>query len=102
MRVELFATRARIALVAPAPIESDTSRTTVMSDLGLTAREYDVLEQLALGHTDKQIAEALFISRKTVSVHVSNILRKLDVPDRFGAASIAHDVGLGVTPPPVA
>jgi DNA-binding CsgD family transcriptional regulator len=97
--VERLATRARITLVAPDPVEPDTSRTTIMSDLGLTAREFDVLEQLALGRTDKQIAEALFISRKTVSVHVSNILRKIDAPDRFGAASIAHEVGVGVANP---
>jgi DNA-binding NarL/FixJ family response regulator len=56
----------------------------------LTAREYDVLEQLALGRTDKQIAAALFISRKTVSVHVSNILRKTGASSRTEAAYLSR------------
>ena len=71
------------------------SQSTITADLGLTAREFEVLEQLAFGHSDKRIAEELYISRKTVSVHVSNILRKLDVPDRVAAAQVAHELGMG-------
>jgi DNA-binding CsgD family transcriptional regulator/tetratricopeptide (TPR) repeat protein len=67
----------------------------VAADLGLTAREGEVLELLARGCTDGEIAGQLFISKKTASVHVSNILRKLDAPNRWHAAEIGRHAGLG-------
>ena len=60
----------------------------------LTAREDEVLELVAAGKTNRQIAEALFISEKTASVHVSNILRKLEVSTRGEAAATAYRLGL--------
>jgi DNA-binding CsgD family transcriptional regulator len=54
----------------------------------LTAREEQVLELVAEGLSNGQIAERLYISAKTVSVHVSAILRKLDAPSRTAAAAI--------------
>ncbi|MGH8869115.1 MAG: helix-turn-helix transcriptional regulator [Actinomycetes bacterium] len=57
---------------------------------GLTAREMEVLRLVAAGRTNRQIAEALFISTKTASVHVSNILAKLGVAGRGEAAALAH------------
>jgi DNA-binding CsgD family transcriptional regulator/tetratricopeptide (TPR) repeat protein len=57
---------------------------------GLTARELEVLTLLADGRTNGQIATTLYISPKTASVHVSNILRKLGVANRVEAARIAH------------
>ncbi|HJW22084.1 MAG TPA: AAA family ATPase [Candidatus Limnocylindrales bacterium] len=66
---------------------------------GFTAREREVLPLLAEGWTNQQIADALFITRKTASVHVSNILAKLGVANRAEAAAVAHRVGLvGGTP----
>ncbi|MEE4540786.1 AAA family ATPase [Streptomyces sp. V4-01] len=62
--------------------------------LGLTARERDVLRLVADGRTNRQIAEALFISPKTASVHVSNILAKLSVSTRGEAAALAHRLNL--------
>lgn len=62
---------------------------------GLTAREADVLRLVAAGHSNRDIAAELFISAKTVSVHVSNILAKLDATSRTEAAAIAHRAGLG-------
>ena len=62
--------------------------------LGLTARERDVLRLVAAGRTNRQIAEELFISPKTASVHVSNILAKLGVAGRGEAAALAHRLGL--------
>ena len=62
-------------------------------ELGLTPRERDVLALLAEGRTDRQIAEALFISPRTVAMHVSSILAKLGVPNRGGAAAVAHRLG---------
>lgn len=60
----------------------------------LTSREREVLSALAAGHSNKEIADELFISVKTASVHVSNILRKFDVPSRHDAARIAHRLGV--------
>ena len=63
---------------------------------GLTPRELEVLRLLADGRSDREIAAALFISRKTVGVHVSHLLAKLDVPSRGAAAAYAHRHGLAV------
>lgn len=56
----------------------------------LTARELDVLRLVADGRSNAQIADELFISPKTASVHVSNILAKLDVRSRGEAAAWLH------------
>ncbi|AXK37452.1 LuxR family transcriptional regulator [Streptomyces armeniacus] len=61
---------------------------------GLTARERDVLGLVADGRTNRQIAQALYISPKTASVHVSNILAKLGVTGRGEAAAMAHRLRL--------
>jgi DNA-binding NarL/FixJ family response regulator len=53
-----------------------------------------VLALVAEGRSNRQVAEALFISAKTASVHVSNILAKLGVASRVEAATVAHRVGL--------
>ncbi|MFE9101997.1 helix-turn-helix transcriptional regulator [Actinomadura geliboluensis] len=60
----------------------------------LTAREREVLKLVAEGRNNREIAAALFISPKTASVHVSNILAKLDVTSRTQAAAVAHREGL--------
>jgi DNA-binding NarL/FixJ family response regulator len=58
--------------------------------LGLTAREFEVLRLVAAGRSNPEIAAELFISAKTASVHVSNILGKLGVASRGEAAATAH------------
>ncbi|HEU0244795.1 MAG TPA: LuxR C-terminal-related transcriptional regulator, partial [Candidatus Limnocylindrales bacterium] len=63
--------------------------------LGLSTREIEVLELVAAGMSNGEIAERLFITRKTASVHVTHILDKLDVPNRVGAAMVAARIGLG-------
>ncbi|MFF9457634.1 helix-turn-helix transcriptional regulator [Streptomyces flaveolus] len=67
----------------------------------LTPREQDVLRLLALGHSNRQIGEELFISAKTASVHVSNILAKLGASSRTEAVAVAYRQGL-VAPEPTA
>jgi ATP/maltotriose-dependent transcriptional regulator MalT len=62
--------------------------------LGLTDREFEVLLLVAAGKSNRQIANNLFISSKTASVHVSNILSKLSVPNRGAAAAIAYRLRL--------
>jgi DNA-binding CsgD family transcriptional regulator len=57
---------------------------------GLTQREREVLALLADGQSNPEIAKGLFISPKTVSVHVSNLLAKLGVSGRVEAATMAH------------
>jgi len=65
-----------------------------LARLGLTERERDVLALIAAGSANSEIATRLFISPKTVSVHVSNILAKLQVKSRVEAAAVAHRNGL--------
>jgi DNA-binding CsgD family transcriptional regulator len=61
---------------------------------GLTARELEVLQLVVRGRTNQEIADELYISPRTVSSHVSNILGKLGVHSRAGAAAIAARSGL--------
>ena len=60
----------------------------------LSERETDVLRLLARGNSNKEIAQALILSEKTVKTHVSNILGKLSVPSRTQAALYAVRIGL--------
>jgi DNA-binding NarL/FixJ family response regulator len=61
----------------------------------LTAREREILELIAAGRSNTQIAEALYLSPKTVRNNVSNIFAKLQVAGRAEAAAVARDAGLG-------
>ncbi|MEU3606326.1 AAA family ATPase [Streptomyces sp. NPDC035033] len=95
--VELLAARARIALAeTPAPGAPEPGPEG--DAFGLTPREQDVLRLVAAGRTNRRIAEELFISPKTASVHVSNILAKLGVSGRGEAAAMAHRLHLLDTP----
>lgn len=64
---------------------------------GLTAREREILRLLAAGGTNRHIAEALFISEKTVKTHLHHIFRKLNVTGRLQA--VVHAVRLGLRQP---
>ena len=65
-----------------------------LARFGLTEREREVLRLLAAGQSNPEIARTLFISAKTASVHVSNILAKLGVSGRVEAAAVAHRLGV--------
>jgi DNA-binding NarL/FixJ family response regulator len=64
------------------------------ADTELTPRELEVLELLAEGLTQKQIARELVISPRTVGTHIQNLLGKLDVHSRAQAVALAHREGL--------
>jgi DNA-binding CsgD family transcriptional regulator/tetratricopeptide (TPR) repeat protein len=89
--VERLARRARIVLaVGPGASGPRAAALT----LGLSEREVDVLALLALGRTDRELAQELFITEKTAGHHVSHILAKLEVARRGEAAAVAHRIGL--------
>ena len=85
-----------LALARRARIDADAPprRPSRPVPFGLTDREREVLALVAAGRSNGQIATALFISPKTASVHVSNILAKLGVGGRIEAAAVAHRLGL--------
>jgi DNA-binding CsgD family transcriptional regulator/tetratricopeptide (TPR) repeat protein len=93
--VQALARRARLDLApAAAATASAAGAPTPAAQLGLTPREAEVLALVAAGRSNRQIAQELFISPKTVSVHISNLLAKLGVAGRVEAAAIAHRLGL--------
>ncbi|HEY5875908.1 MAG TPA: LuxR C-terminal-related transcriptional regulator [Ilumatobacteraceae bacterium] len=89
--IEAVSRRTRISLEAPTRVVVDAPSA---QQLGLTAREAEVLALVAAGRTNRQIGDELFVSDKTASVHVSNILRKLGVNSRVDAAAVAQRLGI--------
>jgi DNA-binding NarL/FixJ family response regulator len=93
--IEALATQGRIELagteaMAPAQPEVDAPARSIT----LTDRERDVLRLVAEGHTNREIGGRLYISEKTVSVHVSNVLAKLGALSRYEAAASAERLGM--------
>lgn len=94
--VETVARHARVQLVPePAEATSGGAGPPAQQSAGptLTARERGVLRLVADGHTNREIAERLFISEKTASVHVSNAMAKLGALSRYEAAAAADRAG---------
>lgn len=77
------------------PLDLDRARSPILPwERILTPREIEVLYHVARGETDREIADTLYLSRRTVSNHVSNILGKLGVENRRDAARTAFRIGL--------
>ena len=91
--IESFGRRARLGRLE-AEVSADDSPPAPGVEFGLSPREFEVLVLVAEGLTNRQIAETLYISPKTASVHVSNILAKLGVASRGEAAATAHRLGV--------
>lgn len=100
-----LARRARVPLGAAADaVEADagaggaaaepSGQPSAADRIGLTARELDVLQLMASGATNREIAARLYISQKTVTVHITRILAKLDARTRVEAAGVAQRLGL--------
>jgi DNA-binding CsgD family transcriptional regulator/tetratricopeptide (TPR) repeat protein len=102
--IQRLAARARIDLglaavtrrsdAAPLQPASETLTPEAGQVLGLSVREVEVLKLVAAGMSNGDIAERLFISRKTAAVHVTHILDKLGVSNRVEAAMVAERAGL--------
>jgi predicted ATPase/DNA-binding CsgD family transcriptional regulator len=84
----------REALSASWPAAPPSSLDSPALQHGLTPRELEVLRLVAVGKSDREIADALFVSPRTVGVHVSSILGKLGVSSRAAAAAEAVREGL--------
>ena len=97
-QAEWLARRVRLTLAGDLAAEAETPGEHVRQQYGLTARETEVLRLVAIGRSNRDIATELFISAKTASVHVSNIMSKLGVSSRVEAAAIAFRLGLGDRP----
>ena len=90
---EAVATLARRAGVALGPDPADGGAA-APGAVVLTAREQDVLRLVARGWTNRRVGAELYISEKTVSVHLSNVMAKLGASGRTDAVSRAHRAGL--------
>jgi DNA-binding NarL/FixJ family response regulator len=81
--------------LSPSPLPSSQVATPSVTPVEqLTKRELEVLALMAEGKTDKEIAGALSIAESTAKNHVSNILGKLNVPNRAGAVAVGYQLGL--------
>jgi DNA-binding NarL/FixJ family response regulator len=102
--IDRLARQARLEVAASdRPTGVDGSTPTSAATHDLTEREVEVLSLIAAGWSNQQIADALFISRKTASVHASHIFDKLGAANRIDAAAIARSMGIqpGAPPPGV-
>ena len=98
-QIAILARRARIRLspdgsASVVPGDDGAGSGSGSGELGLTDRELEVLRLVAAGRSNREIAGELFISPKTASVHVSNILGKFGVASRGEAAAKAHSLRL--------
>ena len=94
LQEELVALGRRGRLLPTAPTTAPRADSGAKRPLGLTERELAVLRLVAVGKTNREIGEQLFMAQKTASVHVSRILAKLDVNSRVEAATAAQRLGI--------
>ena len=81
-----------IYLMAPRSAEASMPR--IENHFGLTPRELEILQLMAEGRSNAQLARMLWVTEQTVKFHLSNVYRKLDVSNRTEASRLAHHAGL--------
>lgn len=81
-RVEVREVEIKVEVAAPDAFVRDQAQ---VESLGLTPRELEVLEQMAAGHSNREIAERLFLSENTIKTHSSRVLDKLGAKRRTQA-----------------
>ncbi len=81
-----------VAVSAPAAGQAPDGR--LMEKLGISNREYEILQLLAQGCSNQEIADRAFVSVSTVKTHISNLFMKLDVSRRTQAVNKARELGL--------
>lgn len=84
--------RVEVPVAVPVgPFERNTAR---LAALGITPRELDILEAMAAGHSNREIAERLYVSENTVKTHATRLFDKLSAKRRTQAVQLAKDAGL--------
>jgi DNA-binding CsgD family transcriptional regulator len=94
LQLEAVAGRARLDIGVAAAVAVSGEAESSAPSVVLTPRELAVLRLVADGHTNREVGDQLFISEKTVSVHVSNAMAKLGALSRYEAAASAERLGL--------
>jgi NarL family two-component system response regulator LiaR len=83
--------RVEVPVTRSGPFVRDQARA---AELGLTPRELDILEAMAAGLSNKEIAERLFVSENTVKTHAARVFSKLSARRRTQAVQLAKEAGL--------
>ena len=81
--------RRRKVIHLPAPFEIDNDK---LRKLGISKREYEVLELISCGHSNQEIADKLFVSTSTIKTHIANLFAKLDASRRTQAIKRAKEL----------
>ena len=76
------------------PITNTQLDTSKIKELGLSKREYEVLKEVTLGLSNKEIASKLFVSESTIKTHVSSLLLKLNAKRRTEAIKISKSLNI--------
>ena len=97
--VGLRLTQKKVSLQSPlGPIQTDLKMELIQSDVinqfGISKRELEVLELMATGLSNQEIADKLFVSLNTVKTHAANLFVKLDVSRRTQAVSKGRELGI--------
>ena len=84
-----------VVVVKEVPVVASFTRNEArLAELGITPRELEILEALAAGHSNREIAERLFVSENTVKTHASRLFGKLQAQRRTQAVQRAKEAGL--------
>jgi DNA-binding NarL/FixJ family response regulator len=84
--------------VAPVQTIAEADVSAAGDDVGLTRREREILALVSEGHSNRELAQMMWVTEQTVKFHLSNIYRKLDVSNRTEASRWAHKHSLVVLP----